>query len=139
MTECGPKQLPTPADFFECAIWRYNDEDDLYYPVLTGEQMPESERDLSIRAVFSTPAGQELDGYVVGISRVFSMGLFGRDVIYNANKNLRALSEEWMQGFISERAELGPKSLSDIFPLKYTTQINRPGYHDFSGVFDLYS
>ena len=133
-----PKRLPTPSDFFECPIWRFDDEDDLDHPVLTPEEVPRSERDLSIRAVFTTPAGLKLDGYVVGISKVFSMALFGHDRFFHVNKNVKDLSEEQMRDFIADRPELGLKSVNDIFPLKYVTQIHRDGYRDFSGVFDLY-
>lgn len=137
MTELGPKKHKTPSDFFECPIWRYDDEDDLYYPILTPEDIPESERDLSIRAVFTTPSGKKLDGYVVGISRVFSIGLFGREGFFHANKNLKPESEGWMREFIQERPELGLSSPKDIFPLNYTTQIYQDGYADFSGTFNL--
>jgi hypothetical protein len=138
MTELGPRKMKTPTDFFACPIWRYDEDDDVYYPVLEEKEIPEFEHDLRIRAVFTTPSGQKLDGYVVGISRVFSMGLFGREQVFNVNKNLKQLSEENMRALMADRPELGLKAVSDIFPLKYVTQIQRPGYRDFSGVFDLY-
>ena len=131
-----PKDMKTAADFFACPIWRYDEEDDLYYPVMEESDIPESERDLSIRAVFVTPSGKKIDGYVVGISRVFSIGLFGENRLYHANKNLAPESREWMNEFISDHSELGANSWQDLFPLQYT-QINGDGYRDFSGKFDL--
>lgn len=100
MVHLEPKKLPTPSDFFACPIWRNEDGSDLFYPVLSPDDLPESERDLMIRAVFTTPGGKTFDGYVVGISRVFSIGLFGDDRFYHANQNLRAESEQYMREFI---------------------------------------
>lgn len=137
MTDMMPKKLPTPSDFFLCPIWRYDDEDDLYHPVQDAEELPESERDLSIRAIFTTPSGKKIDGYIVGISRVFSMGLFGEDRFFHANKNLIPETKEWMNEFITQRSDPELRSLKDLFPLHYTTQIDRIGYKDFSGTFDL--
>jgi hypothetical protein len=134
-----PKRLASPADFMACPIWRYDDEDDLYHPILEPDQLPESERDLSTRALFVTPGNKRIDGYVVGISRVFSIALFGGDRLFHVNKNMKKLSEENIQRFIIERPEYGLVSAADIFPLGYSTQIFRPGYRDFSGVFDIYN
>lgn len=133
----APKKLTTPSDFFSCPVWRYDDEDDLYHPVLEENDIPESERDLSFRAIFTTPAGKKLDGYVVGISRVFSIGLFGGDRFYHANKNLGPESRVWMEEYVSNQPEIGINSWQDLFPLQYTTQMMREGYRDFSGIFDL--
>jgi len=137
MTNLEPKRLTTPSDFFACPIWRYDEDDDLYHPVIEANEIPDSERDLSFRAVFVTPSGKKLDGYVVGILRVFSIGLFGRDRFYHANKNLGPESREWMSEFVSDNPDTGLTSWQDLFPLRYTTQINRDGYRDFSGTFDL--
>lgn len=137
MTNLEPKRLTTPSDFFACPIWRYDDEDDLYHPVLGEDEIPESERDLSFRALFVTPSGKRIDGYIVGISRVFSIALFGETRFYHANKNLGSESREWMSEFVSDHPEAGLSSWQDLFPLRYTTQINRHGYRDFSGTFNL--
>ncbi|WP_430444406.1 hypothetical protein [Sphingorhabdus contaminans] len=99
MTNLTPKYIKTPSDFFECPIWRYDYDDDLYYPVLETDDLPESEQDLTIRAIFTTPSGKKIDGYVVGISRVFSIGLFGEDRFFYVNKNLGPESREWMNEF----------------------------------------
>lgn len=137
MSKSRGKRLTTPSDFFACPIWRFDDGDDNYYPVLNPDELPESERDLSIRALFVTPSGVRLDGYVVGISRVFSIGLFGRGRFFHANRNLGPESEKWMSEFIDDMSDPKLRSLKDLFPLKYSTQINREGYLDFSGTFDL--
>lgn len=137
MKEISPKILTTPSDFFACPVWRYDDEDDLYHPVFDTDELPESEHNLSFRAVFTTPSGNKIDGYVVGISRVFSIGLFGEDHFFHANKNLGPESREWMNEFIAARSDSDLRSLEDLFPLRYATQINRIGYRDFSGTFDL--
>ncbi len=137
MINLGPKRLMTPADFHACPVWRYDEDEDRYHPVLTENDLPESERDLSFLATFTTPKGKEIDGYVVGISRVFSIGLFGGDRFYHANKNLQTETKQWMNEFILEHSDPEIRSLKDILPLRYRTRINRDGYRDFLGVFDL--
>jgi hypothetical protein len=137
MIEIQSKKLPTSSDFFVCPIWRYDEDDDLYHPVSTEDEIPESERDLSIRAVFTTPSGAKIDGYVVGISRVFSIALFGSNGFFHANLNLGPESQQWMREFLADRIDLKISSPKEMFPLQYTTQINRVGYRDFSGIFDL--
>ncbi|MBX9432001.1 hypothetical protein ACI2VK_08010 [Ralstonia nicotianae] len=133
------KKVATPSDFSACPIWRYDDEDDLYHPVLTADELPESERLLSIRARFVTPNGQSFDGYVVGIERVFSIGLFGGGQVFHVNKNLPDLSEKQLQAFL--QTQPGPEALSTkaLFPLSYTTTINREPFADFSGKFEMTS
>jgi len=133
----GPTDIKTPSHFFECPIWRYEEDDDLYHPVMESDDLPDSESDLSIRALFVTPAGKTIDGYVVGISRVFSLTLFWKERLFHVNKNLIPESREFMLEFISERDDPDLRTLDDIFPLRYTTQINRLDYRDFSGTFDL--
>jgi hypothetical protein len=131
------KKTTCPSDFFECPLWRYDDSDDLYHPVETPDDLPESERELSTRAIFTTPSGKRLDGYVVGISRVFSIGLFSESRLYHANKNLKPETGKWMQDFVRARPDLDIAQWDELFPLKYETQIRRAGYRDFAGTFDL--
>jgi hypothetical protein len=129
------KALPTPADFRACPIWRYDQDDELYHPVVAGKDLPESERDVSIYARFQTPAGFEFDGYVVGIERVFSIGLFAGDQVFQCNKNLKDLSLEQVRRFLAATGRIG--SSETFFPLRYTTSINGSSYRDFSGQFHL--
>ena len=131
------KKVLLPSDFMACSIWRYDDEDDLFHPVLSGDQLPESERDLSIRAKFKTPAGDALDGYVVGISRVFSIGLFAGDRICLVNKNLPDLSLKQISAFMDGNPQLRAKSAGELFPLQYVSTIGREEFADFSGSFEM--
>lgn len=135
--ENEPRKLLRPEDFAACALWKYDDEVDLYYPVLSAEQLPEAARDLMIRAEFRTPSGVLLNGYVVGIHGIFSIGLFGDDNIYYVNTNLLDLSRRQMQSLLANQPNLTGKTLEDLFPLEYVTTIREEAFSDFSGRFDL--
>lgn len=133
------KNVTAPSDFLACPLWRYDDEDDLYHPVLTASELPESERLLSIRAKFTAPNGELFDGYVVGIERVFSIGLFGGERVFHVNKNLPDLSERQLHAFLQTQPRLEGLPVGALFPLRYVTTINNDPFSDFSGSFELTS
>jgi hypothetical protein len=130
------KKVLSPQDFSTCAIWRYDDEDNLYHPVTSISQVPESERLLSIRATFTTPEGKSLPGYVVGIERIFSFGLFGGDRVFHVNLNLPKLSAKQLSAFLQVQADEAGQKVESLFPLSYASEINQEPFVDFSGRFE---
>jgi hypothetical protein len=130
------KKVLAPQDFSSCAIWRYDDEDDLYHPVTSIGQLPESERVLSIRSTFTTPEGKSFPGYVVGIERVFSFGLFDGDRVFHVNLNLPILSAKQLASFLQARADEAGQTIESLFPLSYASAINQEPFIDFSGRFE---
>ena len=83
---------PDLGSYRACSMWRYDESDDVYYPVWSPNDLPESESDLSTYARFTFPNGKVCDGYVVGVKRVFSIGLFGAGTMFFFNQNLPDLS-----------------------------------------------
>ncbi|MCP1626337.1 hypothetical protein [Pseudomonas nitroreducens] len=124
-------------EYEEHPIWRYDDSDELNYPVLTTDDLGDSIFDLSFKAKFSTPTGRSLDGYIVGFGDIFSIGLFANDKVFFVNKNLASLSKEQLHSFLSELGWAQTMSIEDIFPLSYSTGIYRAPFIDFEGVFDM--
>ena len=126
-----------PRDFSACAAWRYEEGSDLYYPVRGEDDLPESLRDLSIRAVFTTPSGEQLEGYVVGTERIFSIGLFLGDRTYHINKNLPGLSKEQVDEYLSQRGGTSDLQYESMFPLQFQSRWGGDTFVDFSGVFEM--
>ncbi|MFJ3049997.1 hypothetical protein [Pseudomonas nitroreducens] len=124
-------------EYEEHPIWRYDDSDELNYPVLTTDDLGDSIFDLSFKAKFSTPAGRSFDGYIVGFGDIFSIGLFANDKVFFVNKNMATRSKEQLHSFLSELDWAQSVSVEDIFPLSYFTAINRAPFIDFGGVFDM--
>ncbi|HEY4145305.1 hypothetical protein [Pinirhizobacter sp.] len=130
------KKVLAAQEFLACAIWCFDDEDDLYHPVVRVDQLPESERMLSIRATFTTPQGKSFSGYVVGIERVFSFGLFGGDRVFHVNMNLHDLSTKQLDAFLQSRPDMAGQTVESLFPLSYVSTINQEPFVDFSGRFE---
>lgn len=131
------KESPGEADYQEYSMWKYDEESELFYPVLSLEDFPEAESDLSIYTRFTLPNGKNVEGYTVGVERVFSMGLFGSESTFFINKNMPDISIEQIKGFLVEQPFLEIEKASDIFPLKYQTLINVEGFFDVTGTFDM--
>ncbi|WP_123863449.1 hypothetical protein [Burkholderia plantarii] len=109
--EIDARNVLAPQDFSACPIWRYDNKDDLYHPVASADQLPESERVLSIHANFRAPDGRVFAGYVVGIERIFSFGLFAGERIFHVNLKLPDLSAKQLDAFFNcNRASLGKYS-----------------------------
>jgi hypothetical protein len=132
-----PTKLLTPNNFDECPLWKYDDDSEYNYPVLDASQIPESERDLFTIAKFTTQYGDVLLGCVIGISYVFSVGLFGGDKIFIFNKNLPDRARQHAKNLVALHPSLRAKTVEELFPLKYQTAIGRPGYREFSGLFEM--
>lgn len=130
------KEVLSPPDFLTCAIWRYDEDDDLYHPVLTPEQLPESERNLSIRATFMTPSGKFIPGYIVGIEKTFSFGLFDGNRVFHVNINLPTLSAKQLISFLQTQTGKTVGTFESLFPLSYKSTINKEPFVDFRGRFE---
>ena len=126
-----------PPDFYNCPVWKYDEESDLYYPVFGIDDVPDLARDLRIRAVFTTPDGQTLDGYIVGIESIFSMALFFGDRIYNVNKNMLGPSRVRIYEYLRDRDTSEKMTFESMFPLKFETRWESEDFRNFSGVFEM--
>jgi hypothetical protein len=133
----NPTKLLRPSDFYDVPIWRWDDGDDMNHPVLSPTQLPDSDSDVSIFAKFTTPKGDVIDGCVFGISRVFSVGIFGDNQIYILNINLADRSKIAIIKLIKCHPTMKTQSFNEFLPLKFTTCINQEPYADFSGRFDM--
>jgi hypothetical protein len=131
------KKLVTLQDFQSCPVWRYDEDDDLYHPVMRESDLPDSQRDVSIFAEFKTPGGHSFSGYVVGISRVFSVGLFCGDRTFHINKNIPDLSVEQVRELLACAGLDDVHTVGEFFPLEYRTLILRDEFVDFSGRFEI--
>lgn len=54
-------------DFESCPVWRYDEDEDLYFPVRQEEDVPDSERDILIFVECKINSGHKFPGYIVGI------------------------------------------------------------------------
>jgi hypothetical protein len=133
--EINGKNNLTPTDFDLCPAWKYDEGSDLFYPVSREEDLPELARDLSIRAQFTAPTGDRFDGYIVGVERVFSLGLFFDGRVYHVNKNMPGASK----GQVDELLLRMGKSLDfeSMFPLSFETRWENEVFSNFSGVFGI--
>jgi hypothetical protein len=122
-------------DLKQHSIWKFNDVDDLTYPVISAEDFPENSFDLKIRSKFFTPTGIELLGYIVGVKNIYTITLYVRDMIINFNRNL---PQYYQQDLDKLATVLGHKlTIFDFSPLKYITDIDLEGFRNIEGEFDL--
>ena len=136
MKDKGKNNL-IPSDFHSCPVWKYDEDSDLFYPVGGESDLPDLARDLKIRAVFMAPTGEVLEGYVVGVDRIFSMGLFLGDRVYHLNKNLRGPSRDQVEEYLAKKFPKSNLTYDGMFPLHFETRWDSVGFVNFSGVFDM--
>lgn len=130
-------RCPGLGSYKACSMWRYDELDDVYYPVLSPNDLPDSESDLSTYARFTFPNGKVCDGYVVGVKRVFSIGLFGAGAMFFFNQNLPDLSAMQAKMFLEKVAGLEMCNMQDLFPMTYRTKVGQEGFLEVDGVFDM--
>lgn len=130
-------KLVDMRDFETCPIWRYDGDADLHFPVVHSRDLPDSERDVSILVDCKTKSGHKFNGYIVGVSKVFSMALFCEEKTFYLNKNLSDLSFEQMREFLECTGLSEFLTIDNLFPIGYTTKINRNDFVDFSGEFEM--
>ncbi|WP_131721610.1 hypothetical protein [Xanthomonas sp. NCPPB 1128] len=125
----------SPADFDFCPAWRYDEDSDLFFPVRCEQELPELARDLSIRAQFIGPTGEQFEGYIVGVDRVFSIGLFCDGCVFYVNKNMPGASKEQIDNFLLMMG----RSLDfySMFPLSFETRWGNEIFSNFSGIFSM--
>lgn len=129
------KAYLTLHDLNSYSIWKFNDLDDLTYPVTCAEDFPEVAFDLRIRVKFFTPKGIELMGYIVGVKNIYSIAIFIGDQKFRFNRNLPG---DYPKTLEKLSKALGRKLLiSDFSPLKYKTDIDLEGFRNIEGEFDL--
>lgn len=128
----------TETHFTISPIWKFIDGIDLYEPIFSPEDIPDDSRDLRIKAEFTTPSGIKFFGYVVGVQNFFSIAFFINGKNIHFNKNAVDLSLEQFDEL--SKAFLPNKNIKipDIFPAKFTTMINLPGWKNISGEFDAF-
>lgn len=128
---------PDLGSYRACSMWRYDESDNVYYPVWSPNDLPESESDLSTYARFTFPNGKVCDGYVVGVKRVFSIGLFGAGTMFFFNQNLPDLSAKQATMFLEKVGGLEIYNVQDLFPLTYRTNVSQEGFLEVDGVFNM--
>ena len=129
------KDYLTSQDIKAFSIWKFNDVDDLNYPVTSTDDFPEGEFDLRIRTNFFTPKGMEFIGYIVGIRNIYSIAIYIEGQKFRFNRNLPG---NYLKTLESIGKALGRKvTISDFSPLKYITDIDLEGFKNIEGEFDL--
>jgi hypothetical protein len=79
-------------DYDKHPLWKYDEDTDLYYPVVGEDDFPFLVADFRIRASFHAQCGLTLSGYISGLKNIFAIGIFIEDQICFFNKNLPDLS-----------------------------------------------
>jgi hypothetical protein len=136
-TKYSTKDL-TEMHFDAFPLWRYDENDNLYYAISSLDEVPEEAYNFFIRAEFVTPKGFTLKGYLVSITKNYCIGVFYNGKEFLFNKNAIDNSIERIDKLIAEISSPEIKAPFDIFPLKYTTTIRLPGYRELSGEFDAF-
>jgi hypothetical protein len=119
-------------------LWRLNDEIMTYFPIYTFDDVPEEGYNFYIRAEFTTPKGIKIKGYLVSVTDIYCIVIFYNSEIYIFNNNLLEDCFEITNKLIIEINSETTKEVFDVFPLKYTTTIDLPGWKNISGEFDAF-
>ncbi len=128
----------TESCFDTFSMWRLDDENIIYYPVHSLEEIPDDIFSFYVRAEFTSPAGIKFKGYLTGITKYYSMGIYFNNKRYIFNKNLYKESYEDIKEIITLINSPRIKKVSDIFPLRYRTNINMLGIRELEGTFDAF-
>ena len=130
----------TKENFDDCPVWRFDDKDNLNYPVQKPEDMPSDPRDTRIKAVFYAPNGMEFNGYIVGVDRVFTVYLFYQGKKFGFNNNAVSLCYEDFNQLMELLPNGSIRDKDDLFPLRYETRFDWEdrGYKNFWGEFDAF-
>lgn len=131
------KEYLTKKDLQQHSMWIERDEDELTYPICGEQDFPENMgfNDLRIRARFITPAGIELNGYIIGLKNIYCIVIFLNDEVIYLNKNLYKdclIAIEKINKITGQHL-----SVKDFSPLKFDTQIDIEGFKNIQGEFDL--
>ena len=74
-------------DITKYSIWKVDDRDDLYYPVLSREDIPGDLYELIIRGKFRTKGGKEFFGSIVGVKHIHCIAIYVKGEKLFLNKN----------------------------------------------------
>lgn len=132
--EAGKTYL-TLEDLNQHSVWRFNDIDDLVYPVTCAEDFPKGQYDLLVRAIFTAASGIELFGYLVGIKNIFSIAILCKGQEFYFNRNLPGDYTKTLQAL--NKAIGQQLAIQDFSPLKYITDIDLEGFKNIEGELDL--
>ncbi len=134
------KQVLLEPDFDAHPLWKCDEGDDLYYPIMAIEEFPEHNRDLLIRAIFHAPSGIIFKGYLVGAINIYCIGLFYNSSMFIFNKNAPDFCLKQFSKLAEEiQIDMNRKiMIPDIFPLKYETDIDLENYRNISGEFNAF-
>lgn len=126
----------TLNDIEQHSIWKFNDNDDLYYPVISETDLKCDAHDLSIRTTFTTPYGLKLLGCTSGVENIFSIAIYLKEKIFYFNKNFPS---DYTETLKKMSAILGKNlTIENFSPLKYITDIDDlAGLGNIEGEFDL--
>ncbi len=133
----GTRSL-TEACFDAFLMWRCEDEKIIYYPVLSLEEIPDKPFNFFVRAEFVSPSGIKFKGYLVSVTRYYCMGLYYYNKEYMFNKNMFKECCSRTTEIVTLINSPKIKRISDIFPLKYRTNINMPDIRELDGAFDAF-
>ncbi|HDS0923306.1 TPA: hypothetical protein QDZ10_001780 [Stenotrophomonas maltophilia] len=130
------KSILEAEDFLASSIWRDDRDTERVSPVVDLDDEIESIGDLFFRVRIETPQGLSFDGFVSGIGDV-GMGIFANGKMYAINSNFPKFSIESVTRLLADNPGLGPLEASSLFPLRFTTMIEREPIREFSGEIDL--
>ena len=131
------KVVLQPSDFDVCPVWRFDEDADAYFPVRNANELPEQVRDLRIASEFITRSGQKFQGYISGVDKVSSIGLFVDAQTYHANKNLYQPSRAQMIEFIAASRLDATLTFESMFPLHFETRWENEIFKNFTGIFEM--
>jgi hypothetical protein len=132
------KAYLTEKDLQNHSIWIRHESDDLIYPVLGLDDLPEdmSPTHLKIKAKFKVPNGLEFNGYIMGIKNIYCIVIFWEQEILYLNKNLL---NDCLEAINKINSSLNLNlQLESYFPLKFETVIDVDVFKDISGEFDIF-
>lgn len=130
------KQFLELSDFLAFSVWMQDRDTEVYSPVITLEEQIESIDDLFFRVRITTARGFQFDGFVSGMGDV-GMGIFANGKMYPINSNFPKFSTESLAELSADNPSLGLPEASSLFPLQFTTIIERDPIREFSGEIDI--
>ncbi|WNH47099.1 hypothetical protein PDM28_10285 [Stenotrophomonas aracearum] len=130
------KQFLELSDFLAFSVWMQDRDTEVYSPVITLDEQIESIDDLFFRVRITTAQGFQFDGCVNGMGDV-GMGIFANGKMYPVNSNFPKFSTESLAELSADDPALGLPEASSLFPLRFTTIIERDPIREFSGEIDF--
>ncbi|OEZ02650.1 hypothetical protein BIY45_00670 [Stenotrophomonas sp. BIIR7] len=130
------KQFLELSDFLAFSVWMQDRDTEVCSPVITLDEQIESIDDLFFRVRITSAQGFQFDGFVNGMGDV-GMGVFANGKMYAINSNFPKFSIESLSRLSADNPSLGLPEAPSLFPLRFTTIINRDPIWEFSGEIDI--